>query len=277
VHLPSPPRLLIALVCAELAFGAVSATAARAAPQVRIQDVEDSLGHDQSFKVRVEAALILGRLRQVRSVPVLIGALRDPQPGVRSAAADALGQIGSLLPHEALVAALHDPEPSVRRASRAALRRLGSTDGLGPREPGEAGIRVHTAPRASFEIKPVGDPDHHAGPALRSHMRDFLVDQLRPFGEIDPSDHRGMYAVDGVIKNLSQATNRRDVEVSCAAQLIVSRQPGGGVFMLTSGEATVQKPKLQWRPQLRPSMELEALEAAVRGASEDLVSQLARQ
>jgi hypothetical protein len=277
VHLPSPPRLLIALVCAELAFGAVSATAARAAPQVRIQDVEDSLGHDQSFKVRVEAALILGRLRQVRSVPVLIGALRDPQPGVRSAAADALGQIGSLLPREALVAALRDPEPSVRRASRAALRRLGSTDGLGPREPGEAGIRVHTAPKASFEIKAVGDPEHHAGPALRSHMRDFLVDQLRPFGEIDPSDHRGMYAVDGVIKNLSQATNRRDVEVSCAVQLIVSRQPGGGVFMLTSGEATVQKPKLQWRPQLRPSMELEALEAAVRGASEDLVSQLARQ
>lgn len=277
MHVPSPPRLLIAFFCAELAFGAISATAARAAPDVRIQDVEDSLGHDQSYKVRVEAALILGRLRQVRSVPVLIGALRDPQPGVRAAAADALGQIGSLLPHDALVAALHDPEPPVRRSARVALRRLGSADDLGPRDPGEAGIRAHTAPKPSFEVKAVGDPDHHAGAALRSHMRDFLVDQLRPFGDIESSDHRGMYAVDGVIKNLSQATNRRDVEVSCAVQLIVSRQPSGGVFLLTSGEATVQKPKLQWRPQLRPSMELEALEAAVRGASEDLVSRLARQ
>jgi hypothetical protein len=277
VHLPPPLRFLVTLACTELAFGAISATPVRAAGPAQIRDVEDSLSHDQSFKVRVEAALILGRLRQVRSVPVLIGALRDPQPGVRSAAADSLGQIGSLLPRDALVAALHDPEPSVRRAARAALRRLGSTDDLGPREPGEAAIRPHTAVKPSFEIKAVGDPEHRAGPALRSHMRDFLVDQLRPFGDVDPSEHRGTYAVDGVIKNLSQATTHRDVEVSCAVQLVVSRQPSGGVFMLTNGEATVQKPKLQWKPQLRPSMELEALEAAVRGASEDLIGQLARQ
>ena len=276
MHLPSPPRLLVTLVCAELAFCAVSATAVRAAPGARIEDVEESLGHDQSFKVRVEAALILGRLRQVRSVPVLVGALRDPQPGVRSAAANALGQIGSPLPREALAAALRDPEAPVRRAARVALRRLGSEEG-GAREPGEAGIRTHAAVKPSFEIKAVGDPEHHAGPALRSHMRDFLVDQLRPFGDVDPIEHHGMYAVDGVIKTLSQATTPRDVEVRCAVQLVVSRQPSGGVFMLTNGEATVQKPKLQWKPQLRASMELEALEAAVRGASEDLVGQLARQ
>ncbi len=277
MHLPSPPRLLVTLLAAELTFGAVGATAARGAREARIEDVEDSLGHDQSFKVRVEAALILGRLHQVRSVPVLIGALRDPQPGVRAAAADALGQIGSPLPRDALVAALRDPEAPVRRAARAALRRLGGADDAFPREPGEAGIRPHAAAKPSFEVKAVGDPDHRAGAALRSHMRDFLVDQLRPFGEIEPGDHRGTYAIDGVIKSLSQDTTRRDVEVKCAVQLVVSRQPSGGVFLLTSGEATVQKPKVQWKPQLRPSMELEALEAAVRGASEDLVSRLARQ
>jgi hypothetical protein len=64
--------------------------------------------------------------------------------------------------------------------------------------------------------------------------------------------------------------------VTCVVQLVISRQPNGGVFMLTNGQATVQKPKRQWRPQLRPSMELEALEAAVRSASEDLVTHLAR-
>ena len=37
------------------------------------------------------------------------------------------------------------------------------------------------------------------------------------------------------------------------------------------------KPQRQWRPQLRASMELTALEAAVRGASEDLVAQLGQQ
>jgi hypothetical protein len=281
VRLSSPAQAfrrsvaLLVKTLAVVALFAVSETAARAGHEVKIEDVEESLSRESSFKVRVEAALILGRLHQVRSVPALVGALRDPEPGVRAAAAESLGEIGSILPREALVSSLTDPEPAVRRAARTALRRLGGDEG--PRAPGEPDIRRHAAPTTSFEVNPIGDPGHRAGPVLQSHMRDFLIDQLRPFGDVDPGQRRGTYAVDGVIKSLSLATTGRDVEVSCAVQLVISRQPSGGVFMLTNGQATVQKPKRQWRPQLRPSMELEALEAAVRGASEDLVSKLPRQ
>src|SRR5580698_6935190 len=284
VRLPSPAHALrtsLALLGTALASMAVflvllalCETAARAGRQAKIEDVEESLARDSSFKVRIEAALILGRLHQIRSVPALVGALRDSDPGVRAAAAASLGEVGSPLPREALVGALNDPEPAVRRAARTALRRLGSDEG--PGQPGEPDIRRHAGPTASFEVKPIGDPGHRAGPALQSHMRDFLVDQLRPFGDVDPGERHGTYAVDGVIKSLSLETTGRDVEVTCAVQLIVSRQPSGGVFMLTNGQATVQKPKRQWRPQLKPSMELEALEAAVRGASEDLLSKLPR-
>ncbi len=278
VRLPSPAqafRTSVALLGTALVLLALCETAVRAR-EVKIEDVEESLSRDSSFKVRVEAALILGRLHQVRSVPALVGALRDPEPGVRATAAESLGEIGSILPREALVGALNDPEPTVRRAARTALRRLGGDEG--PRAPGEPDIRRHAAaPTTSFEVKAIGDPGHRAGPVLQSHMRDFLIDQLRPFGDVDPGQQRGTYAVDGVIKSLSVQTTGRDVEVSCAVQLVISRQPAGGVFMLTNGQATVQKPKRQWRPQLRPSMELEALEAAVRGASEDLVSKLPRQ
>jgi hypothetical protein len=278
VRLPSPVQALrtsVALLGTALVLLALCETAVRAAREVKIEDVEESLARDSSFKVRVGAALILGRLHQVRSVPALVGALRDPEPGVRATAAESLGEIGSILPREALVAALNDPEPPVRRAARTALRRLGGDEG--PHVPGEPDIRRHAAPTTSFEVKAIGDPGHRAGPALQSHMRDFLIDQLRPFGDVDPGQQRGTYAVDGVIKSLSVETTGRDVQVSCAVQLVVSRQPSGGVFMLTNGQATVQKPRRQWRPQLRPSMELEALEAAVRGASEDLVSKLPRQ
>ncbi|HVZ89269.1 MAG TPA: HEAT repeat domain-containing protein [Polyangia bacterium] len=277
VRLPSPahapPTRL--MLMAMLAVAAVC-QAAQAAPAARIEDVEESLARDPSFKVRVEAALILGRLHLVRSVPALVGALRDPDSGVRAASADALGEIGSPLSRDALVAALRDPEPPVRRAARAALRQMGSGDDGVRAAPGEPDIRPHATVVTSFEVKPVGDPGHRAGPALQSHMRDFLIDQLRPFGDVDPGERHGTYAIDGVIKSLSMASTGRDVEVSCAVQLVVSRQPTGGVFMLTSGQATVQKPKRQFRPQLRPSMEMEALEAAVRGASEDLVAKLAR-
>jgi hypothetical protein len=276
VRLPSPAQALrttVARLGTTLALVALCAGPVRAAREAKIEDVEESLARDSSFKVRVEAALILGRLHQVRSVPALVGALRDPEAGVRAAAAESLGAIGSPLPHDALVTALADPEPLVRRAARGALRRLGSDEGAP--EPGQPDIRRHAAPTTSFEVKAIGDPGHRAGPVLQSHMRDFLIDQLRPFGDVDPGDRRGMYAVDGVIQSLSMETTGRDVEVKCAVQLVVSKQPAGGVFLLTSGQAIVQKPKRQFHPQLRPSMEMQALEAAVRGASEDLVAKLA--
>jgi hypothetical protein len=160
--------------------------------------------------------------------------------------------------------------------ARESLRRMQSAEEMAASERGAA-IRKRAATRPSFEVKAVGDPEHRAGPALRSHMRDFLVDQLRPFGDVSPAENQGTYAVDGVIKNLSVATGGHEVEVSCAVQLIVSRQPTGGVFLMTNGEATVQRPRRQWRPENRPGMEMQALEAAVRGASEDLLNHLARQ
>ena len=122
----------------------------------------------------------------------------------------------------------------------------------------------------------MGDQTNHAGEALRSHMRDFMLAQLRPFGDVTPAENQGTYAVDGVIKDLSTSTRNGEVEVSCAVQLVLSRQPGGGVFLLTSGEATVQRPKRQFKPQQKTGMELEALENALRSASEDLLNQIAR-
>src|SRR4051812_20023704 len=144
VRLSSPAqrfRRSVALLGTTLALLAMCETPARAEREVKIGDVEESLARDSSFKVRVEAALILGRLHQVRSVPALVGALRDPETGVRAAAAESLGEIGSILPREALMGALNDREPAVRRAARTALRRLGGDEG--PRAPGEPDIRRH--------------------------------------------------------------------------------------------------------------------------------------
>src|SRR5204862_3578792 len=64
VRAHQPLRLLLALVVTELALATVAGAPARAGGPPRIEDVEDSLAHDRSYKVRVDAALILGRLRQ---------------------------------------------------------------------------------------------------------------------------------------------------------------------------------------------------------------------
>jgi HEAT repeat protein len=276
VRVPNRPRLLFAVLLAELATLGAWSPDARAQP--RIEDVEDSLAHDRSFKVRVEAALILGRLRQPRSLPALIGALRDQYPAVRASAAQALGRIGSPLARDALLRAAQDSNPLVRRVAHEAIKQVGGmTGGTDEQPPPVPAIRTRRTRKMSFEVKNMGDRSRRAGPALRSHMRDFVVDQLRPFGDVSPRENEGDFAVDGVIKDLSTAMHDDDVEVTCAVQLTISKQPSGGVFMMTSGEATVEKPKRQYKPQQMPSMQLEALENAVRAASEDLVRNLERQ
>jgi hypothetical protein len=275
LRVSSSPRLTHKVAASLLIALAVAPAPATARPQPRIDDVEHSLLFDPSYKVRVDAALVLGRLRQQRSVAPLITALKDPQPAVRASAVRALGFIPTAGSREAVTASLHDPAPIVRHMARFALRQLGpAADDATPLPPGEPGIRRRPVSKPSFDVKPVGDPDRQAGPALRSHMRDFLVDQLRPFGDVAFGEHPATYAIDGIIKTLSIDTDGPAVEVRCTVQLVVSRQPGGGVFMTTSGEATVMKPRRQWRPHLRASLELTALEAAVRGASEDLVARI---
>ena len=243
----------------------------------RIEDVEQSLVHDHSYRVRVGAALVLGGLGKRRSVPVLIQALGDSHPAVRATAAQALGRIGDPSAGAALARAEQDGSPMVRRMAGQARRALPGPTKAEPDERPEA-ARPLRRQRLAFEVKAMGDRSHHAGAALREHMREVLTDELRPVGDIDSglAATRG-FVIDGVIKNLSFAMHPDRVEVTCAVQLVISKQPSGGVFLLTSGEAVVQKPRRHFKVQHRPRMEVEALEGAVRGASEDLRRHLARQ
>jgi hypothetical protein len=273
VRVPPSLRLLLLPLLSLLSLHALAG-----AP--RIEEVEDSLEHDRSFKVRVEAAIVLGHLGQSRSVPALLGALRDPHPAVRAAAAESLGRIGSPIARDGLVRAAQDPSPLVRKMARGALDTIGGDSQPGPSHPAAAELPAVQARRGrpvSFEVAEMGDRSHHAGAALRSHMRDYLIDQLRPHGVIAAGKHEGTFMVDGVIKDLATHTRTDQVEVVCAVQLVVSRQPGGGVFLMTSGEAMLQKSRRHWNPEARPALELEALENAVRGASEDLIHHLDNQ
>src|SRR5579859_7499542 len=124
--------------------------AAKPAAADKVDDLARTLMTDDSYKVRVQAALVLGKLRDKRAVPTLIQALKDPNESVRGVAATSLGQIADKEAANALQEATNDPSEFVRNQARRALELLANapTPSLpGPR----AGARYYMA--VGFDTK----------------------------------------------------------------------------------------------------------------------------
>jgi HEAT repeat protein len=90
-----------------------------------VEMLVDRLSHADSYKVRAQAAVLLGRLGGQRAVPDLMFTLQnDEHFVVRTAAATALGVLRDERAVEPLFAGVADDESIVRDASSKALQRL---------------------------------------------------------------------------------------------------------------------------------------------------------
>ena len=77
-------------------------------------------------EVQREAAIVLGRLRNVQAVTRLVDALEDDSPPVRAAAAWALGEIRDPIAIEPLTPLTRDPSYNVRTAASNAINAFGN-------------------------------------------------------------------------------------------------------------------------------------------------------
>src|SRR4051812_37156954 len=94
-----------------------------ASPEDRVPQWLDALAHDLSFKVRLQAAVKLGRSHDVRAVKGLTDALHDEHYTVRGAACLGIGNLGHAEAIGALLrTAATDEEEYVRKEARTALR-----------------------------------------------------------------------------------------------------------------------------------------------------------
>src|SRR4051812_24204497 len=98
----------------------------------RIDDLGRVLSGDPNWKVRMQAASVLGRLKDKRGVPALVRALSDGSESVRGVAAGALGEIGDAWAQAALQRALRDPSQLVRDQAQVALESLQPAAGAAP-------------------------------------------------------------------------------------------------------------------------------------------------
>src|SRR5215510_13080443 len=180
-------RFICALVLALAALGGWSA------PD-KVDDLIQTLVTTDSYKVRVQVCLVLGRSGDRRAVPALAGALKDDNPAVRLVAAQALGRLGDSGAGPALNAALHDPVANVAAAARQALANLDrAASANGSASPGGA--------RFFINVGPLSNRSRGGGTDAVRLFRQFLLRELKktPSVAVDGTLSRGQtgYYVDG--------------------------------------------------------------------------------
>lgn len=234
----------------------------------------DVLGEARSFKVRVQAINVLSRLRDSRIAPALgRTATADRHNYVRLYALRALAKYtrddpGNERTRSVLQRAQRDRRSDIRREAARLLADL-ATRGRAAR------AQAATAPGpVVVAVGAISDRTGRARPQLRLLMRNALISNLRGVRQVSvvsslAIDARPSYVVDGSIARLTHGTSGTDVETACAVQLVISRPPRG-IVMVASGEASVLRPRAQFRPPMRDAMESEALEHAVASAHENI-------
>jgi HEAT repeat protein len=223
----------------------------------------------RSFKVRVQAASLLGRIKDPRALQALVrAATYDPHPAVRLAAVRMLAKNREPSAADqarlAVTRALTDRDPAVRRQAAASMAEL---------------QRNSPPPRGAMVVA-VGGIGDRTGRTSRA-FRDRVRTEIRSLIEREPKVKLGelgapevSYIVDASVSRLDFASGPMDVEMTCGVQLVVSKPPRG-IITVATGEAVVQKPRRYYQPAQRESLERQALEAAVRSAHQNLARFLA--
>ncbi|HVU49704.1 MAG TPA: HEAT repeat domain-containing protein [Polyangia bacterium] len=252
---------------AALALAVVlSAGAARAAqPQVKVEDLTKALMEDPNYKVRVQAALVLGRLGDHAAVPSLVKALSDQNKTVRAIAAQALGQLadpGAADPLRDLLK--REGDPFVRSQTEKALALVSSDTGA-------------KKARIYLTFGPFTGGVKSAGADAAKVIRDALSRELGKLTVVTltlgPAEQKAFpktmqgYLIDGNITRLDDVPAGGSSETSCDVKVMVARWPSKSIILWTNAGASLQSGT---RPQDKVSARKDCLEASAGQLAEDL-------
>jgi hypothetical protein len=251
-----------------LLYIALAAAPARAD---RIDDLCRALTNDSSWRVRLQAVVVLGKLRDPRSVPSLLRALGDENETVRGLSAQVLGDIGA----QSAIMALD----RARRSDGSAFVRNKANEAIGKLQPAEAhhGGGGSSSRALHVEVGGVG-AKAHASPELTVRLREYIIRELsRTPGLTLEGKPLSGFLIDSSITNVSRKLTDQWVEITCEVSFVVGRLPSRAMVMMTSGGATVQAPRMGMRPEREKALQFDALEGAVQGAHENLLAFLKTQ
>ena len=194
----------------------------------------DKATRDSSWRVRLQAASVLAKGHDPRSIDLLERLLRDEQP-------------------------------LVRRAAEVALDHL--------RTPVAAVKPIATKNDVRIMIGGVGAKSKNATPTMTKQLRALLEREFAHTpGMVVNGQPVSGYLIDGSIVVLDHKATREWMEITCEVKVIVGRLPEKAMVMMTSGGATVQEPRGAYSAARAAALDADALEGAVKGAHDNVVA-----
>jgi hypothetical protein len=146
--------------------------------------------------------------------------------------------------------------------------------GAAPAQAGSAAARRAPAAAPPVEVKAMGARALAATDAMRARMRDEVTRRLRELAERRVQTSPYGYLVDGSIDALDVVQKPDALEISCSVRLILSARRSGAILLMTTGQAMLKDARRAPKPATLTRLELDALDGAVRAASDELVQHL---
>jgi hypothetical protein len=245
------------------------------APKAKVDELCKALVEDSNYKVRVQAAIVLGRLGDVSAVESLVKALGDANKTVRGIAAQALGQIGDGSASEPLRGLLQkETDPFVKATTEKALLALrGSgttTPAIGPGPVKKAKIYLSFGPFTGTSKTIGADAAKLVHDVLQRELSKLQVVTT----SISPADQKnfsktGMlgFFIDGNVTRLDDTPSGSSSETSCDVKVLVARWPSKSIISWTNAGASVQSGS---RPRDKENARHDCLEASAGQLAEDL-------
>jgi hypothetical protein len=208
----------------------------------KVDDLAGALLGDSSFKVRTQAALLLGKLGDKAGVQPLIRALADDNKTVRAMSAQSLGKLGGDVALAALKNLLQrESDTFVRSQAEKAMAAIPLTKLA---EPDIKDRKVY------LKLGPFTGGSKAADGTLLALLRSSLkqsLEKLPQVAVVEGAEEKNMgkggrpaFLVDGNVLKLQDNDAGSALETSCEVKVMVARWPSRSVILWTSAGAAVQ-------------------------------------
>jgi len=245
-----------------LSFLLVTVGASAALPSVN--DLVERLRRSEDFRVRVQAALELGKTADPEALDPLLGALDDPNASVRTAAVRALEQLGDPQAVPSVKAKRSDPSESVRKQVAATLSVF--ENGTPP-------------PRLLVKIGSMKNQTTAKGARIEAELEDESRKKLDALPRVDvlgTSADCGKEAekqklpvvmVSGQIQKLKASREGGEIVYSASVEYILHTMPDQSIAARVSGSASGTLTQEEANDEKRASkLRQEVLDAAIASA-----------